>query len=77
MQQYHSFSKQFGLHQEKQEREVPLMLESGASKEERERERFREGKSRVNVKVNKLSLCPNIKDCQREKMEKEQKGKVT
>lgn len=74
MQQYHSFSKQFGLHQEKQEREVPLMLESGASKD-RERERFREGKSRVNV--NKLSLCPNIKDCQREKMEKEQKGKVT
>lgn len=52
------------------------MLESGASKDS-ERERFREGKSRVNVKVNKLSLCPNIKDCQREKMEKEQKGKVT
>lgn len=48
--------------------------ESGEAKMEKGRSqscrRIRRRKRRVSVKVNKLSWCPNTKDCQRKKMKK-------
>lgn len=82
-----SCPKQFGSRQVKQKRGF-LRDSSWATVQNLkrvERQRLREGEvgaageseeGRVESvsKWNKLSLCPNTKDCQRQKMEKERKG---